>query len=153
SPNETLTMLIGEAMNLRADAFGACREKHKDPGKLVIALALDAPAHRVTLALSGSLARSPLADCVRPLWEAAIAETQVPPDAIERTNPPYSAGSPRRFGNTTSFASAARTSSESCPSIGVSKMPGAIVTTRTPTTPRSRAAGSVIPATPAFDAA
>ena len=39
------------------------------------------------------------------------------------------------------------------PSMGVSKMPGAIVITRMPNRASSRATGSVSPATPAFDAA
>ena len=36
--------------------------------------------------------------------------------------------------------------------MGVSKMPGAIVITRMPNRASSRAMGSVIPTTPAFDA-
>src|ERR1043166_2126836 len=60
---------------------------------------------------------------------------------IAATSPPYSAGSPSRLGNTTSAESAARLSSGSAPSIGVSKMPGAIVITRIPAGARARRAG------------
>ena len=50
-------------------------------------------------------------------------------------------------------ASAWRCASGSMASIGVSNVPGAMVTTRTPTEARSRAAGSVSPTTPALDEA
>src|SRR5213594_1928035 len=64
----------------------------------------------------------------------------------------YSSGWPSRDGNGTCLASEARTGSGSVPSRGVSKIPGAIVTTRTPSSARSRATGRVMPTMPPLDA-
>src|SRR5579859_3661400 len=72
---------------------------------------------------------------------------------IAFTSAAYSLGRPRRCGWGTSFASAARTSAGRPASIGVSKMPGAIVITRICWLARSRAIGSVMPTTPPFEAA
>ena len=71
---------------------------------------------------------------------------------IERTSAAYSVGWPSRDGCGTCCSSDARTSSVMPAIIGVSKMPGAMVTTRMSSFDRSRAIGSVIPATPAFEA-
>ena len=64
----------------------------------------------------------------------------------------YSSGRASRGGNGTPAASPARNSSETVASIGVSTMPGAMVTTRMPYCARSRAAGRVSPTMPPFDA-
>src|SRR5438477_671219 len=69
-----------------------------------------------------------------------------------RTSAAYSSGLPRRGGKGTCAPSDARSSSVMPATIGVSKMPGAIVITRTPNFASSRAMGSVMPFTPAFDA-
>src|SRR5919198_1534128 len=69
-----------------------------------------------------------------------------------RTRAANSSGLPSRFGNGICCSSDSRMSSLSRASIGVSAGPGAIVITRIPARPRSRAIGSVIPTTPAFDA-
>ncbi len=58
-----------------------------------------------------------------------------------------SSGRPRRLGATTETASPALTWSLAAAIMGVPKMPGAIVSTRIPYEPRSRAMGSVIAAT------
>ena len=55
-------------------------------------------------------------------------------------------------GNGTPAASPARNSSDTVASIGVSTMPGAMVTTRMPYCARSRAAGRVSPTMPPLDA-
>ncbi len=65
----------------------------------------------------------------------------------------YSAGFPSRGGNGTILPSASCTSGGMPSSIGVSKMPGAIVITRMPSRDRSRAIASVIATTPPLDAA
>src|SRR5438132_40410 len=72
---------------------------------------------------------------------------------ISRASAAYSAGRPRRLGNGTCLASEARTGSGSDARSGVSKRPGAIVTTRMPSSARSRATGSVRPTMPPLDAA
>ncbi|MNO04288.1 hypothetical protein D3C81_2252710 [compost metagenome] len=64
----------------------------------------------------------------------------------------YSAGLPRRLGKGTDAASAALTLSGAPCSSGVLKMPGSMVLTRMPSPIRSRAMGSVMPTTPAFEA-
>src|SRR2546427_2319089 len=69
-----------------------------------------------------------------------------------RASAAYSLGRPRRDGNGISAASFWRWSSGSMASMGVSKVPGAMVTTRMPSPARSRAMGSVMPTTPPFDA-
>ena len=71
---------------------------------------------------------------------------------IDRTSAAYSVGCPRRDGCGTCASSDERTSSGMPAIMGVSKMPGAIVTTRMRSFDRSRAIGRVIPATAAFDA-
>ena len=63
-----------------------------------------------------------------------------------------SSGTPIRLGNGTIDVSPSFIVSGTNPKIGVSKLPGAIVITRMPSTPRSRAIGSVMPTTPPFDA-
>ncbi len=68
------------------------------------------------------------------------------------TSAAKSSARPSRFGNGICEVRLSRMSSRIGPSIGVSDGPGAIVTTRMPFEARSRATGSVIPATPAFDA-
>src|SRR5579863_235703 len=68
------------------------------------------------------------------------------------TRSAYSSGRARRGGNGTCAPSEARTSSDSEASIGVSKMPGAMVITRTPLEESSRATGSVRPTTPPLEA-
>ena len=70
-----------------------------------------------------------------------------------RTSRAYSSGRASRFGKGTLAARPDRTSSVIPAIIGVSTIPGAIATTRIPCWARSRAAVTVIPATPAFDAA
>src|SRR5438128_4859875 len=70
-----------------------------------------------------------------------------------QTSAAYSSGCPRREGNGTSRSSAPFTSSGKPATMGVLNKPGASVTTRMPCRARSRAAGSVMPTTPAFDAA
>src|SRR5688572_24869784 len=70
-----------------------------------------------------------------------------------RTSAAYSSGRPRRGGKGTCAPSDARTSSLIPCSIGVSKIPGAMVITRMPKRASSRAMGSVMPFTPAFEAA
>mmetsp|Transcript_14182 Transcript_14182/g.42610 ORF Transcript_14182/g.42610 Transcript_14182/m.42610 type:complete len:235 (-) Transcript_14182:93-797(-) len=65
----------------------------------------------------------------------------------------YSAGSPSRDGNGTAAASSSLMCGGSPSIIGVLKRPGAMVTQRTPVRARSRAMGSVMPATAALDAA
>jgi len=69
------------------------------------------------------------------------------------TSAAYSEVRPSRCGKGIVSASEARASSGSAASSGVSNSPGAIVTTRTPDRDRSRAAGSVMPTMPPFDAA
>ena len=64
----------------------------------------------------------------------------------------YSSGRPSRGGKGTWAPSASRVSSGRPASSGVSNRPGAIVQTRMPSRARSRAAGSVRPTTPPFDA-
>jgi hypothetical protein len=64
----------------------------------------------------------------------------------------YSAGWPRRGGNGIDLPSDSRASGGNAASSGVSNSPGAIVTTRIPAEARSRAAGSVMPTTPPFEA-
>src|SRR6185312_14819368 len=71
---------------------------------------------------------------------------------ISRTSDANSAGLPSRGGNGTILPSASCTSAVRLAIIGVSKMPGAIVITRMPDRASSRAIGSVMPTTPAFDA-
>ena len=80
---------------------------------------------------------SPLSIRFSTMWQASCA---------------YSAGWPRRRGNGTPAPSAARCSSGSAASSGVSNRPGAIVLTRIPYWLRSRAAGSVMPTTPPLEA-
>ena len=63
----------------------------------------------------------------------------------------YSSGRARRCGKGTPAANPARNSSDTVASIGVSTMPGAMVTTRMPYWARSRAAGSVSPTMPPLD--
>ena len=63
----------------------------------------------------------------------------------------YSFGMPRRGGNGTILPRESRTSCGMPISIGVSKMPGAMVITRMPLRARSRAIGRVMPATAALD--
>ncbi len=72
--------------------------------------------------------------------------------AMWQTSAANSAGRPSLGGNGTCAPSDLRASSGSAASIGVSKMPGAMVRTRTPNFASSRAIGSVMPTTPAFDA-
>jgi len=69
------------------------------------------------------------------------------------TSAAYSSGCPNREGKGTCAPSEARISSDIPRSIGVSKMPGAIVMTRMPNFASSRAMGSVMPFTPALEAA
>src|SRR6185295_124020 len=69
-----------------------------------------------------------------------------------RTSAANSAGRPSRDGNGICAASACRTGSGAIASMGVSKVPGAIVHTRIPSEARSRAIGNVMPTTPPFDA-
>src|SRR6185436_2599406 len=64
----------------------------------------------------------------------------------------YSPGSPSRWGNGIELPSASRASSGSSASSGVSNRPGAIVMTRMPYWARSRAAGTVMPTMPPFEA-
>src|SRR6185295_18821073 len=64
-----------------------------------------------------------------------------------------SAGVPRRLGKGTPAANASCTSCGIENSIGVPKMPGAIVMLRMPLRARSRAIGSVMPTTPPLLAA
>ena len=71
---------------------------------------------------------------------------------IDATSCAYSSGRPSRLGNGTCWPSESCTFCGRPSSIGVMKMPGAIVTTRIADCARSRATGSVIPATPALDA-
>src|SRR5689334_14719 len=71
---------------------------------------------------------------------------------ISRTSDANSDGRPSRGGNGTILPSASCTSGVRLAIIGVSKMPGAIVMTRMPERASSRASGSVMPTTPAFDA-
>ena len=71
---------------------------------------------------------------------------------ICRTKAAYSAGLPSRGGNGTCWPNEARISSDSAPSKGVSKIPGAMVTTRMPWRERSRAAGRVSPTSPPLEA-
>src|SRR3954452_19708177 len=73
--------------------------------------------------------------------------------AMWTASAPNSSGWPRRDGCGIAAPSAVRASSGSAARSGVSNVPGAIVTTRMPTRARSRAAGSVKPTIPAFDAA
>ena len=68
------------------------------------------------------------------------------------TSAAYSDGWPSRDGNGTWAPSESCTSFGSECSIGVRKIPGAIVHTRMPLRARSRAIGSVIPTTPPFEA-
>jgi hypothetical protein len=70
-----------------------------------------------------------------------------------RTSAAYSSGRPNRGGKGTCCASEALAASGSAASSGVSKVPGAIVITRTPIRANSRASGSVRPTMPAFEAA
>ena len=72
---------------------------------------------------------------------------------MKRTRDPYSSGRPRRGGKGTWRARLSRTSCDTVASIGVSKVPGAIVATRMPVRASSRAAGRVRAATPPFEAA
>jgi hypothetical protein len=59
---------------------------------------------------------------------------------------------PSRLGNGTLAASACCTSAGIVNSMGVPKMPGAIVMLRMPLRARSRAIGKVMPTMPPFDA-
>ena len=61
-------------------------------------------------------------------------------------------GRPRRDGNGTCWPSDSRIDSGIAASIGVSKMPGAIVITRMPNRAISRAIGSVMLTMPPFEA-
>src|SRR6266446_4880665 len=69
-----------------------------------------------------------------------------------RASAANSAGRPRRDGKGTCLPSDVRTGSGRVARSGVSKMPGAIVTTRIPSSARSRATGSVMPTMPPFEA-
>src|SRR6185312_16957134 len=71
---------------------------------------------------------------------------------ISATSDAYSAGRPNRGGNGTILPSDSCTSLGRLPIIGVSKRPGAMVTTRMPLRASSRAIGSVRPTSPPFDA-
>src|SRR5207244_12985627 len=62
-----------------------------------------------------------------------------------RTRAAYSDGRPNRLGNGMLEASCRRVSSGAIAIIGVSNVPGAIVTTRMQTADRTRAAGSGVP--------
>jgi len=64
----------------------------------------------------------------------------------------YSSGLPRREGKGTCLPRESCTSCGMLSSIGVPKMPGAIVQQRMPLRDRSRAIGSVMPTTPPLDA-
>ena len=68
------------------------------------------------------------------------------------TSAAYSSGRPRRGGNGTCLPSESCTSCGSAATIGVLKMPGAIVITRMPLPTRSRAIGSVMPTMPPLEA-
>src|SRR3954447_23616233 len=92
----------------------------------------------------GGMRRAPSSRIVSPfsiwfsaMWTASCANSR---------------GSPRRDGWGMAAPSAVRDSSGSAAKSGVSNVPGAIVQTRIPTRARSRAAGSVRPAMPAFEA-
>jgi hypothetical protein len=80
--NEKLALAFYAALNT-PEPFEACTKAHKDPGNLTITVSLDAAARRLQLTIGGSLARSPLANCIRPLIEAAIATTPVPVEVTE----------------------------------------------------------------------
>ena len=68
------------------------------------------------------------------------------------TSDANSEASPSRFGNCVISTSGSRTFGGAAASIGVLKMPGAMVHTRIPYRARSRAIGNVMPTTPPFDA-
>src|SRR5215472_15157085 len=68
------------------------------------------------------------------------------------TRAAYSLGWPSRLGNGTCWPRDCRAASGSAPKSGVSKIPGAMVTTRMPSRARSRANGKVIPTIPPFEA-
>jgi len=67
--------------------------------------------------------------------------------------PANSEGLPSLGGKGTIFPRASRTACGRIASIGVSKIPGAMVITRMPYSAHSLARGKVMPTTPAFDAA
>src|SRR6185503_18182277 len=81
-----------------------------------------------------------------------VSAFSISTSTIAFTSCAYSAGRPRREGNGTCLPSESCASFGNPISIGVSKMPGAMVHTRMPLRERSRAIGSVIPTTPPFDA-
>ena len=75
----------------------------------------------------------------------------LPPGEVSAVRAPV--GRPRRGGNGTDAPRLACTSAGSEAIIGVSNKPGAMVMIRMPKRAISRAIGSVMPTTPAFDAA
>src|ERR1035437_9624004 len=81
-----------------------------------------------------------------------VSPLSIPFSTMWRASAAYSDGLPSRCGNGICAASALRFAWGKPASIGVSKVPGAIVQTRMPSDARSRAIGNVIETTPPFDA-
>ncbi len=108
------------------------------------------PRHETEFAKVGTIAH--VADRVRlPGGGRAVSLSGEMRGIAGAASDAYSSGVPSRCGCGTDSPSASRASCGSAASSGVSKRPGAIVQTRIRALARSRAAGSVIPTTPAFD--
>jgi len=87
-PHDLLIGRLSASLMSLSAALETCKKTQRTPGDATFTISLDAAARRLVVKVSGSLAVSPLSDCIRPLLESAIAMNPVPAEVKEFPDAP-----------------------------------------------------------------
>lgn len=88
-PYMPLLARIQNSLLAHGKTFETCQRMHPSPGEVTFTIAWEPGTRRLIVKVSGSLAGSPLSECIRPLLESSIAVHPVPADVTEFPDVPF----------------------------------------------------------------